>query len=60
MPIYDYHCSHCDKTEERIVKTADVTVSCPTCGRVMDRQIGLSSFRLKGPGWFAPDNRKQS
>lgn len=31
MPLYDYHCSACDKTFELLVRSSTVPV-CPSCG----------------------------
>lgn len=31
MPLYDYHCSACDKTFELLVRSSTTPV-CPTCG----------------------------
>lgn len=31
MPLYDFHCSACDKQFELLVRSADVP-ACPECG----------------------------
>lgn len=44
MPIYDYKCSRCGVTEERVAKVDDHIVVCP-CGSTMTRQFH-SSFGI--------------
>lgn len=51
-PLYDFECKSCKTTFEKIVKNDTIEVSCPVCGGQSQRQIGLSSFILKGDGWF--------
>jgi putative FmdB family regulatory protein len=31
MPIYEYHCSHCETQFEKLVRS-DTVVACPQCG----------------------------
>ncbi len=31
MPIYEYHCPHCDAQFEKLVRS-DTVVACPQCG----------------------------
>ena len=57
MPIYEYKCKKCDYTEEVLQKMNDPFYfkgqGCPECGAFeMERIIGLSSFQLKGDGWY--------
>ncbi len=54
MPMYSYHCIKCNEvyenirtTEQRDIKL-DSTISNDKCDRIMD----LSSFQLKGGGWY--------
>lgn len=51
MPLYEYKCPTCDLTIEKLQKISDLSPCCPKCEEPTVRQIGLSSFRLKGPGW---------
>ncbi len=37
MPIFEYHCQDCGTDFEKLVRRADDSVSCPTCG-VKDEQ----------------------
>ncbi|MDX8409436.1 MAG: zinc ribbon domain-containing protein [Mariprofundales bacterium] len=32
MPIYEYHCHHCDQSFETLVRKPSETVQCPSCG----------------------------
>jgi putative FmdB family regulatory protein len=58
MPIYEYACIKCNKAVELIHKHDDTpNVECESCGKSMDKQIGLTTFRLKGGGW-GPTNKK--
>jgi len=53
MPIYEYICEICghEWEHEASIKEKPVKV-CPQCGKVgAKRQIGLTSFHLKGSGW---------
>ncbi len=63
MPIFDYKCTKCEKVQEVIQKFVDPDPNrkCPDCGAPMEKQIGASSFQLKGTGWYATDFKsKQS
>ena len=59
MPLYDFRCEECNYTEEILTSSAgssETVLTCPECEKeTMKRQVGLSSFRLKGGGW-AKDN----
>lgn len=53
MPLYEFMCEKCLTAKEVIVKGKDHTApTCPTCQTSMTRQVGKSSFTLKGTGWF--------
>jgi len=57
MPTYEYRCNHCGHTLEAFQRISDnPLVECPMCGEEsLQRLIGLSSFRLKGSGWYISD-----
>ncbi len=63
MPLYDFKCETCDKTEEVLLKSAgsaDTKLTCPVCEtETMIRQVGLSSFKLEGGGWYADGYNKK-
>lgn len=39
MPLYDFHCTACDKTVEVLVKMTAPSPSCPLCGGVMEKLL---------------------
>ncbi len=57
MPIYEYQCEKCNHRLEMIQKTSDpAPTKCPKCGQdSLRRRISLTSFRLKGKGWYETD-----
>lgn len=53
MPIYEYHCSGCNKDQEIIQKISDpILTVCPACGGQLTKKLSLSAFQLKGSGWY--------
>ena len=54
MPIYEYRCNECYEVTERIesFESKTITILCPFCSGISNRMISLSSFHLKGGGWF--------
>lgn len=53
MPIYEYHCSDCNKDHEVIQKISDPPLAlCPACGGKLEKKPSLSAFQLKGGGWY--------
>ena len=56
MPIYEYKCSKCGKQFEVMQGiTADAVKECKFCKGPVDKLISLSSFQLKGSGWYVTD-----
>lgn len=55
MPIYEYQCDKCGHEFERDQRMSDPPVkTCPKCkARRVTKLISLSSFSLKGGGWYA-------
>jgi len=53
MPIYEYICTVCSHEFENIVGINDLPPNCPLCTKEVTRKISLTSFRLKGGGWYA-------
>ena len=54
MPLYSYHCVKCDKVYEnmRSIAQRDVKLQCIVCDDLCERILDLSSFQLKGGGWY--------
>ena len=56
MPLYDFGCEECGHNEEILTKSSgnsEIVLTCPKCEKeTMRRQVGLSSFQLKGGGWY--------
>jgi len=52
MPIYEYKCEVCTNVEEQIQKHDVDEIECPVCNNTAKRIISLSSFELKGGGWY--------
>ena len=56
MPIYEYKCRKCGKKFEVFQRiTDDEVTGCQACGGAVDKLISLSSFHLKGSGWYVTD-----
>jgi len=56
MPLHDFKCNKCEHIFEELVKISETTNPvCPECASETEKLIGLSSFRLKGAGWYATD-----
>lgn len=53
MPFYDYRCRQCEHEWEAEQRISDEPLEfCPVCRRESaQRQIGATSFALKGAGW---------
>ena len=54
MPLYSYHCIKCNEVYENIrtIEQRDIKLVCPICNDKCERIIDLSSFQLKGGGWY--------
>jgi putative FmdB family regulatory protein len=55
MPIYEYDCKNCGIFEVTQRITEGPLTSCPSCDGDVHRLISLTSFVLKGSGWYATD-----
>ncbi|MCI0571490.1 MAG: zinc ribbon domain-containing protein, partial [Myxococcaceae bacterium] len=56
MPIYEYACAQCGKTNDVLQKVSDPTPpTCVECGAegTLSRVVSRTSFVLKGGGWYA-------
>ena len=57
MPIYEYQCTACETSLEKIQKISDPVLStCPECKKdTLKKKISSAGFRLKGSGWYETD-----
>lgn len=54
MPVYEYECCKCGKVVEVWQSLSDEPMTdCPDCAGSLKKLISMSSFRLKGGGWYA-------
>jgi putative FmdB family regulatory protein len=54
MPVYEYECKECNKVFEVQQKMADRPLSnCPDCQAPIKKLMSMSSFQLRGGGWYA-------
>lgn len=63
MPVYEYLCEACNKPQEVIQKFSDAPLTdCELCGKKgsLKKLMSLSSFSLKGSGWYSTDYKKTS
>lgn len=57
MPIYEYECTACGHTLEKLQKVTEPPLyQCPECnGNSLQKLISAAGFRLKGGGWYETD-----
>lgn len=61
MPIYEYRCTACGADFEKLHRTTESAPPCPQCGAAeVSRRMSLSSFHLKGSGWYSSDYKAAS
>ncbi|MBU0481374.1 MAG: zinc ribbon domain-containing protein [Proteobacteria bacterium] len=54
MPVYEYECQSCHENIEVWQSIADEPLAvCPACKGDLKKLISMSSFQLKGGGWYA-------
>lgn len=54
MPVYEYECDACKKIVEVQQRMTDAPLTeCLECGGHLRKLISMSSFQLKGSGWYA-------
>lgn len=56
MPIYEYKCQKCGRQYEAFQGISEPDLkSCKFCKGKVHKLMSLSSFSLKGSGWYATD-----
>ncbi|MCI5119810.1 MAG: zinc ribbon domain-containing protein [Candidatus Electrothrix sp. AUS4] len=54
MPVYEYECPACEKVFEVHQGINDSPLSsCSVCGGEVKKIMSMSSFHLKGGGWYS-------
>ena len=54
MPVYEYECTTCQSVIEIQQKISDAPLaSCPECDGPVRKLMSMTSFQLKGGGWYA-------
>ena len=60
MPIYEYVCQDCGEEVEVIQKISDPPLKqCQHCDGKLEKKLSLTSFQLKGGGWYAEGYSKK-
>ena len=53
MPLYEYYCQSCGYLIEIIHKVSEKKYeSCPSCQKILKKKTSLTTFQLKGGGWY--------
>ena len=63
MPTYEYRCPEGHEFEKffRTISSAPTSVSCPTCGKISERQLsGGAGLLFKGSGFYLTDYGKNA
>ncbi len=61
MPIYEYLCSKCGTTFEKIQKFSDDPIKIhEDCGGAVEKMLSAPAFQFKGTGWYVTDYAKGS
>ncbi len=56
MPIYEYQCRKCGRQFEAFQGISEPDLkTCKFCRGKVQKMMSLSSFSLKGTGWYATD-----
>lgn len=53
MPIYEYDCQKCGTFEVSQKLSEPSLTTHDACGEPVTRRISLTSFALKGSGWYS-------
>jgi putative FmdB family regulatory protein len=63
MPLYEYHCDHCQTEFDDLVRigTPDEDIECPSCGRREARRLlSVFSSRASGGAGTSPSGNASS
>lgn len=55
MPLYEYHCNHCQTDHELLVRSRRTRVNCPKCGsRKLAKKLSVFAASKETSGPVAP------
>ena len=57
MPLFDYECKNCEYVLLDVLQRMgeESLLYCPQCNEPeLTKRVGVSTFILKGEGWYAP------
>lgn len=61
MPIYEFRCETCGHIDEHLMKINDPSPEkCSICASKVHKIMSMSSFSLKGTGWYATDYKNSA
>ena len=63
MPLYEYQCAKCHRVHEVMQKFSDEPLTAcpdPDCLGPVSKLMSMSSFALKGSGWYTTDYKRKS
>jgi len=61
VPIYEYRCKRCGASVEVIQRITDPPLrKCRDCSGPLEKLVSVSSFQLKGSGWYMTDYGRTS
>jgi putative FmdB family regulatory protein len=61
VPLYEYQCTKCKHTFEKIQKFSDPPVAkCPECGGKVEQLLSAPAIQFKGAGWYVTDYAKKT
>lgn len=56
MPLYEYKCTKCGRTTEKIESVSGPHLrKCPHCGGKVESLISAPAIQFKGSGWYVTD-----
>lgn len=56
MPIYEFKCENCGNIDELLMKISEPNPDkCTKCQGPVHKLMSMSSFSLKGSGWYVTD-----
>ncbi len=61
MPLYEYQCQACGRTEEVMQSFSDPPLStCEACGGALKKLLSPPAVQFKGSGWYVSDYARKT